>query len=270
MRTRTLCVSSVVGAALFVSGLAGSASAASVQLFSTTVSIPAGKSGKAVRACKSGKVVGGGWMLNGTSMKVFKNVMNGNGWEIDAFNNSAAADSITVYVNCLIGAPKSWAVSTKSTSAKVTIGTAGILDANCGSGQIVLGGGFTTTVGAVNYGQWPIMRVYFDGRDVNRSASWAVSGYNGGTSGDQNLTAYAYCISNKLASTVQAASTVIDRGLANAICDSGLTVAGGYYYPSDVDETLTQVFQNGPEYTNIMLPEISSGAGAYAECMTLK
>jgi hypothetical protein len=182
--------------------------------------IPAGGTYSTTAYCPSGTVVTGGGFSVSTDVHVYTQAMNGNGWTAVAKNNNGStARPLNVYAICLTYP----SASTTMVDASVTVvggGGLGTQKANCPSGSVVTGGGFT---GKADGSIW----TFFSAQVGN---GWQVSARNYGGS-SQSFNVYGVCLTAPMLATATYTGYKDldpgDTGLAEIGCPAGEAIAGG-------------------------------------------
>jgi hypothetical protein len=174
--------------------------------------------------CPTGSVVVGGGFSGGPDIVFHASKMSSqNGWVIDATNTSTADGTVRVYAVCLHNVPG--ASSTRvHTSIKVAAGDVEGTKAECPSGSILTGGGWSTAE--------PNMRIYHSAK-VGPNM-WFVFARNEGSL-DQTIGINAVCLTgsggiihqNHAKTSVPAGGT----GQVEVTCPAGtIMTSGGFSY----------------------------------------
>jgi len=208
-------------------------------------SIAPGSTGYSEASCPSGSVVVGGGFVASGSMIVYNSSPISGGWRAHARNASATNQLLNTYAICLYNTGGSSA--RVSNQANVPAGGNASAVATCPSGSIVTGGGFASNPSR----HW----VYATSKTGNGWETWArnISG------SDQQLTAYAVCLSDVTATTSQvfALSTISGNSSSGGevACPTNTLVTGGGYRLS----TALEIFNSS------MMPSDSTKWRAYAK-----
>jgi hypothetical protein len=148
------------------------------QVYSQTTA-PASGAGHIVVNCPSGSVVTGGGFISNPHLLVFSNSATGNGWEVDAQNQSSSNQLVNAYAICLSGTSG----STQQVWNQVSVAGSGSGHSvkACPASSLLTGGGFAGNSNLMVYS------------DAATSSGWQV--YANNTSGDsQLLNSYAVCL----------------------------------------------------------------------------
>jgi hypothetical protein len=191
-----------------------------VQQITQSATIPAGGTYSTTAYCPSGTVVTGGGFNVSTDVSVYTQAKNGNGWTAVAKNNNGSTTkTLTVYALCLTYP----SASTTMTDASVSVvggGGLGTKKADCPSGSVVTGGGFT---GKPDGSIW----TFFSALSGN---GWSVSARNY-AAGSQSFNVYAVCLSGTPLSTASVTGykdlNPGATGSAVVSCPAGQVITGG-------------------------------------------
>lgn len=191
----------------------------SVQQYSEQFTLPPNTSESNMVTCPSGSVPVSGGFSHEPEIRVWRSVLNSNGWRVSATNTHTAARSITITATCLFNTGGSSASVPVDQNAQPNDFTQ--FTVACPSGSIVTGGGWDLY--ANNN-----LKVYHSSKSGN---AWRLTINN--PSGDLlPVSAYAICLSGVPGSTAQRENienNVPANGSANAeqLCPSSSFVTGG-------------------------------------------
>ena len=187
--------------------------------------LAASATGYAEVNCPSGSVVVGGGFGGTNGLVVYNSSPSSDGWRAYAKNTTGLNRQLNVYAICLHNTAGSSSFETNQIS--VPAGGTARAKATCPSGSIITGGGFASHPSR----HW----VYATLKSGTGWEAWArnISGVN------QNLTAYAVCLSGVDVSTSQvfAQSTIggNTNGGGEVACPTNtLTTGGGYWLSTDM------------------------------------
>jgi hypothetical protein len=229
----------------------------------TQVSVAAGGVNSATVACPSGSVVVGGGFAAGSSMVIYSEFMQGNGWLAAAKNYSGTSQLLNVYAICLANSGG----TTSQVFKQITISAGGVNydSAACPGGSLVTGGGFASDPDST----W----VYNISMNGNGWAAYAKN--NAGSS--QLLNIYAICLTGAGGSVAPASHQVTipasGAGSGEASCPAGtLATDGGYALGNGLVIYNSSVKSGDPKTWNAFARN-TSGSGAlmniYAVCWQL-
>jgi hypothetical protein len=178
-------------------------------------------------ACPKGTIVtGGGFSVSDPVLRVFKSIMNNNGWMAEAANDSGQAQTLTVTAVCLSLA----SAATQQVSANFAKGDNDPAAFSCPVGTVVTGGGFSHRITYSYRGSFFIA-----------TNSRAGNGWRFGVRipGQQTagFTIFAVCLSGGSAAPddVSASTSVApnEEGFVEAACPAGEVLTGGGWSASN-------------------------------------
>jgi hypothetical protein len=160
----------------------------------------------------------------GTNGNVNYSARSGNGWAVGIEHRDGNPVTLGVYVICLRNAPASTRVTERSAAGTLSPTAEGGAIAQCKSGEVVVGGGFSGHSILVN----------FTGPSTDPPTSWEVQAYNASSS-DSMFSAYAECLSGPSASSSLSEVSwifvpIAGHVTARASCPIGFLAGGGFRF----------------------------------------
>ena len=218
-------------------------------------------------SCPTGDVVvSGGYTVSGGNMRIIGSApvdanasVSKSMWTVTGFDNGDGQGSFTPYAICVSSGVAGYAEPNGANT--VGAGSAASVTQQCGSGTVIVGGGFSSANTAL------IVTESDPTSSSNvSSTTWTAFVNNSADNSSVNLTVYAVCVAASLSGYSEQLQESSTAGTVSAQCPSGsLVIGGGGSAPApSVDGPLVQDPTTGTfvlSSTNWSLDAASTGGG---------